>query len=334
MVSWTPGRGISYYNVTANAFDVVDKKACSTNGSSCNISSLRCGQSYRVSVSGQGQTCLSPAQDWLRINAAPCPPTQLMVNSSCESNNISVSWQASQGSVSYMAVAENTEGRQWSCNTSRTTCQISGLLCGQQYKVYAVGFDENCIGAKSDMKMIRTAPCVPQNIQNNLDCLSGVLNVTWQSTGYFSQFRTSVVSSKGNISICTTDKLYCVVPNMQCGLTYNVTVVAQDKDCNSSSSPINQVVTAPCPLTTFLPIVNCTTGVVSVTWNNSVAGVVHTVSAVDIAGRLHSCSGTNSGCSLSTLTCGTKYNVTITPSRNGCVGRNSPTKMITTGKDQ
>ncbi|XP_044055462.1 uncharacterized protein LOC122877670 [Siniperca chuatsi] len=330
VVSWTPGRGIRYYNASANAFDIAHQQACSTNVSSCNISSLRCGESYRVSVSGQGQKCPSPAQDWHRINTAPCPPTQLRVDSSCESNNISVSWQASQGSVSYMAVAENTQGRRWSCNTSSTTCQISGLLCGQTYKVYAVGVNEKCIGAHSDIKMIPTAPCVPHNIQNNLDCLSGVLNVTWQSTGYVFQFLTSVVSSKGHVSICKMDSHHCVVRNMQCGLTYNVTVVAQDEACNSSHSPTEQVLTAPCPLTTFLPTVNCTTGIVSVTWNNSMAGVVQTVSAVDTTGRRHNCSGTSSGCNLSTLECGTGYNVTITPSRNKCVGRDSPTKMITT----
>ena len=222
------------------------------------------------------------------------------------------------------------------------------------------------------------APCVPQNIQNNLDCLSGVLNVTWQSTGHVVWFHASVMSSKGHASSCRTDKRYCVVRNLQCGLTYNVTVVAQDESCNSSHSPTKQVITgmwssrwyphgiflcgicfhaarhkfncstyfiltltslplfvsAPCPLMTYLPTVNCTTGVVSVTWNDSMPGVMYTVSAVGTTGRQHNCSGTNSGCNLSMLECGTKYNISITPSRNGCVGRDSPQKMITTGKDR
>ncbi|XP_034531079.1 uncharacterized protein LOC117806306 [Notolabrus celidotus] len=330
MVSWMPGSGILYYNASAEAFDIVDLQGCSTNGSSCNISSLRCGESYRVSVSGQGERCISPARDWNRIITAPCPPTQLMVDSSCESNNILVSWQASQGSLSYMAVAENKEGREWSCNTTSTACQISSLPCGQQFQVYSVGVDDECIGAKSNIKVIRTAPCVPQNIQNDLDCLSGVLNVTWQSTGYFKQFRTSVVSSNGDVSICKTNEHHCVVPNMQCGLTYNVTVWAEDEACNSSYSSTMQVVTAPCPLTTFIPNVDCATGIVSVMWSNSVSGVMYTVSVVDTAGSRHNCSSADTGCDLTTLECGTKYNVTITPSRNGCVGRDSPTQMITT----
>lgn len=91
---------------------------------------------------------------------------------------------------------------------------------------------------------------------------------------------------------------------------------------------------APCAPSSFLSNVNCGTGVVSVTWNNSVAGVMYTVSAADAKGARHNCSSTNSGCNLSTLACGTQYNVTITPSRNECVGKGSQTKMVKTGKYQ
>lgn len=100
--------------------------------------------------------------------------------------------------------------------------------------------------------LLSPAPCVPQNIQNNLDCLSGVLNVTWQSTGHAPHFHTSVVSSNGHINICKTDKHHCVVHNMQCGLTYNVTVVAQDEACNSSHSPTKQVNTGIQDISAFL----------------------------------------------------------------------------------
>ncbi|PWA21255.1 hypothetical protein CCH79_00009504 [Gambusia affinis] len=329
-VSWTPGSGILNYSALASSFNTLEKKSCSTNGSSCNITSLRCGDSYKVSVSGQGQNCPSPSQYWNRINTAPCPPTNLTVSSSCTSNNISVSWQGSQGSMSYMAVAENENGRQWSCNTSSTTCQIPELLCGQKYDVYVVGIHSTCFGAKSEMKTIRTAPCVPENIETHLDCPSGVLNVTWESTGYFTRFQASVVSSKGHVNICTTERNYCVVRNVACETTYDVTVTAQDKACNSSHSPVKQVKTAPCPPSSFHPRVDCSSGVVSVTWNNSISGVVYTVSAVDEEGRAHNCSGTNSGCNIDTLQCGTEYNVSITPSWDACVGQNSDAVLIST----
>lgn len=88
---------------------------------------------------------------------------------------------------------------------------------------------------------------------------------------------------------------------------------------------------APCPLSSFHPLVDCSTGVVSVAWNNSMPGVVYTVSAVDTEGYIHNCSGTNSGCDINTLECGTEYNITITPSWDTCVGRESKAKMIKTG---
>lgn len=176
-----------------------------------------------------------------------------------------------------MAVAENTQGLKWSCNTTGTTCQIPNLPCGQDYNIYVSSIDWNCIGAKSQIKLIRvgenrqstcltfyfwppnlleysdqtsfvlsSAPCVPDNVQTNLDCLSGVLNISWQSTGYFVQFYASVVSSKGQVSSCETDSLNCVINGLQCDTTYSVTVMAQNEICNSSLSPTKQVTTGDC----------------------------------------------------------------------------------------
>ncbi|KAG7513796.1 fibronectin type III domain-containing protein 7 [Solea senegalensis] len=329
-VSWTPGSGILYYNASADPSSSAPQQTCSTGGSSCNITSLQCGETYIVSVSGQGQNCPSRAQEWNRITSAPCPPINFRVFSICKSNDIMLMWQSSLGSASYMAVAENAEGSKWSCNTSSTSCQISQLPCGQQYHVYAVGVDDTCFGDKSNVEVFSTAPCVPQNIQHHLDCRDGVLNITWESTGHALQFCTSLSSSQGHITTCVADQHHSVMSNLQCDLMYNVSVMAMDNSCNSSHSPQEQLFTAPCPLSSFLTTTDCSTGVVSVAWNTSVAGVVHTVTAVDKMGYTHNCTGTSSGCDLSPLDCGTEYNITITPSRDGCVGRDSPTQMITT----
>ncbi|XP_061739473.1 uncharacterized protein LOC133540674 [Nerophis ophidion] len=330
VVSWTRGSGIRYYNASADAFDVAHSETCSTNGTSCNISSLRCGESYKISVSGQGRDCPSPAQDWHRVTTAPCPPTQLRVDSSCDSEDIALSWQASPGSLTYTAVAENTRGQRWTCNTSSTSCSIPALQCGQSYQVYVSGVDDRCNGARSQIEEIQSAPCAPHHIQKDFDCRSGVLNVTWQSTGYAPYFHASVLSSEGDVSGCVTDGHHCVVQGMGCGLTYDVTVLVQDGACNSSRSPAEQVTTAPCPPSSFLPTLDCDTGTVRVNWTNSDAGVVYTVSAVDLTGRQHNCSATDGGCDLSTLDCGKEYNVTVTPSRDGCVGVISPSRWIQT----
>lgn len=89
-------------------------------------------------------------------SSAPCPPTQVSIQSSCDSDTVSVSWQTSQGSVSYMAVAESSGGHRTTCNTSLLTCDITGLQCGQTYQIYVSGVDGDCIGSRSEVRILET----------------------------------------------------------------------------------------------------------------------------------------------------------------------------------
>lgn len=57
LISWTPGNGALSFNATLQSFQDAQKHSCFTNGSSCNITSLPCGQHYNVSVTGYGQNC-------------------------------------------------------------------------------------------------------------------------------------------------------------------------------------------------------------------------------------------------------------------------------------
>ena len=77
---------------------------------------------------------------------------------------------------------------------------------------------------------------------------------------------------------------------------------------------------------------DCGTSVVSVSWNGSAAGTLYTATALGSDGQRHDCTG-RAGCSLSTLGCATEYNVSITPARGACMGSQSPTQLVRTGKD-
>ncbi|XP_012990390.2 uncharacterized protein LOC105029012 isoform X2 [Esox lucius] len=331
LISWTPGNGILTYNVSAEGFDITHYLTCSTSGSSCSISQLLCGQRYRVSISGEGRTCPSITNDWVTINTAPCPPTALSVQTSCSSNNISVNWTASHGSVSYTAVAQSIGGHELSCDTSFTACDILGLLCGQVYMVFVAGVDQNCVGTQSNVQVVHTAPCVPANVHNHLDCLSGVLTVTWQQRGNAPNFySTRVTSEHGVLTECQTNLTTCVVPSIQCGLTYSVVVDAQSDACKSSFSPTQHVTAAPCPPDTVIAVVDCATNIVTVNWDNSVAGVLYTVTAKGIGGQHFTCNTEDVGCDLRNLSCGVEYNVTVTPSKDDCVGVSTPSVLVKT----
>lgn len=60
--------------------------------------------------------------------------------------------------------------------------------------------------------------------------------------GHVAWFHVSVVSGTGQVSSCKTEKHHCVVPELQCGQTYSVKMLAQGELCNSSYSPTRQVV--------------------------------------------------------------------------------------------
>ncbi len=67
LISWTPGRGTLIYNASAEGFNVNHKVSCSTPGSTCNVTNLRCGIHYQVRVSGEGLTCADQSDDWITL---------------------------------------------------------------------------------------------------------------------------------------------------------------------------------------------------------------------------------------------------------------------------
>ncbi|XP_056304665.1 uncharacterized protein LOC130216807 [Danio aesculapii] len=329
LISWRPGNGILNYSASAEGFDVNHKVSCSTSGSSCNVTNLHCGNRYQVLVDGEGLTCPSQSDEWIALKTAPCPPAQVSIQSSCTSNTVSVSWQSSQGAVTYMAVAEDNGGRRVTCDTAQLTCNITGLQCGQTYQIYVSGVDGNCTGPKSEVHILETAPCVPQNVQTILKCQSTVLNITWQQQGQASYYHATVRSSDGKVLGCDSNVTQCQVPHIHCGLTYSVTVVAYSQTCNSSQSSVQHVTSAACPPHMVFPYLDCELNTLFVSWDSSVDGVLYIAKAFYSNNNhdYYMCNTTDTSCNIS-LRCGMNYNVTVVPLRDGCIGANSPVHHI------
>lgn len=49
-------------------------------------------------------------------------------------------------------------------------------------------------------------------------------------------------TSAGQVMFSVTDKPFFTVPNILCGLMYNVSVVAQNDKCNSSRSSVQSAI--------------------------------------------------------------------------------------------
>ncbi|KAJ8376161.1 hypothetical protein SKAU_G00067410 [Synaphobranchus kaupii] len=323
-ISWTPGLGTVLYNASAESLASGHQLSCSTNGSACNISSLQCGERYRVSVEGQGLACISRPGSWVPVNTAPCPPTQVTTLCSCGSSAASVSWEAAKGAVRYVAAAEDSGGNVVSCGTSGTACNLTGLSCGRTYNVSVTALDEECVGGRSESHTLTTAA-----VETNLVCQSGLLSVAWQQSDgallYHAVVRSSSGQSIAHVMVNATD----FSTDLPCGDTYNVTVYASDEVCNSSHSPAKLVTAAPCPPVSITTVVDCATSITSVFWD-SVHGVVYTVKAMEAGGHCSSCNTTDSNCALTNLHCGTVYNVTLSGSLDGCMGGHTSVYTIRT----
>ncbi|XP_048832460.1 uncharacterized protein LOC125708743 isoform X2 [Brienomyrus brachyistius] len=319
-ISWTPGKGTLSYSASAEALAITHSTSCTTATSSCDITSLECSQEYRVSVSGQGLTCLSPASSWITFNTASCPPTQVTVQSFCGSDTVSVSWTPVTGVMSYMAAAEGRDGHVASCNSSHTVCDIPGLHCGQIYEVFVAALDEHCIAGKSEMHILKTAPCEPQDVDIHLECQSGVLGLSWEPSRGADRYRVEVVSDNGLVKTCNTESTSCDIPDLQCGLEYTVSAVALDDKCNSSHSLAKSFTSAPCPPDHITASADCFTGNVSIFWSPTVQGVQYVVTVKEPGSRFQVCNVTGLQCVISGLQCGAEYTLEVSGETDGCVG--------------
>ncbi|XP_056336881.1 uncharacterized protein fndc7rs1 [Danio aesculapii] len=319
LVSWTPGNGALSVNVTLQSFQDSQLHSCLTNGSSCNISSLQCGQRYSISVTGNGQAGTSVSTPSATVDTAPCAPTQVNVSLAHGSDTASVSWAASSGFVSYYVVtAEYDNGRALTCNSSSTSCNISGLACSEAYNVSITAMSANCTGQRSEVRHINTALCAPQNVSANVSCSSNIATVTWGRSRKADIYSVKASSANGLSVNCTSASTSCDLMALTCGESYTITAKAGGSNCSSTQSTPVQIQTAPCTPRNVLAVVDCFTNVLAVSWTPSVGGQYYTATLQDSNGLSTSCQSTGSQCNITGLRCGQLYSINVTASDNLC----------------
>lgn len=77
------------------------------------------------------------------------------------------------------------------------------------------------------------APCDPKDVTADLNCLSGVVTVTW-GTSAGANYYTVLAETSRFFDSCNSTSTSCQLSQLQCGEDYTVTVLAGDGKCNSS----------------------------------------------------------------------------------------------------
>lgn len=87
---------------------------------------------------------------------APCIPQYLKANLSCSENVASVSWNQSRGGQLYRVRAVGGDGHEDQCISYDSHCDLTGLHCGQTYRVTVAAEDITCRSKPSDSVTIKT----------------------------------------------------------------------------------------------------------------------------------------------------------------------------------
>lgn len=211
------------------------------------------------------------------------------------------------------------------------------------------------------MLLLRSpAPCEPQDVDIHLECQSGVLGLSWEPSSGADRYRVEVVSDDGLVKTCETESTSCDIPELQCGLSHNVSAVALDDKCSSSHSLAKSfttgqpfpcllysytevrcgfliyiclppIRTAPCPPDHITASADCFSGNISIFWSPTVQGVQYVVTVKEPGSHFQVCNVTGPRCVISSLQCGAEYTMEVSGERDGCVGAPSTEHPFQTG---
>ena len=63
----------------------------------------------------------------------------------------------------------------------------------------------------------------------------------WQASSGANSYLVYAIGVEEHVAGCETDSTSCVVPDLMCGFTYNVSVIAISDECNVTESAITQM---------------------------------------------------------------------------------------------
>ncbi|KAM6199374.1 fibronectin type III domain-containing protein 7 [Sarcoramphus papa] len=200
---------------------------------------------YRItvrSINSGGKSQPSPFRKAKTVLAAPV----LSVSSpSCDS--IAVSWKAVHMAAGFFVSVMRSDGlgRMLKENTTNTSLIFANLDPGTLYTIKAYAWNVNGIPGDDFTYNQRTSPKAPADVQVAFN--SGALRavVSWIPTEGALAY--SVTASSGLLKLkCNTSSASCMVPSLQCGSEYYVSVTAYNDAGSSKPTDAVSLKTIPC----------------------------------------------------------------------------------------
>ncbi|XP_056277189.1 fibronectin-like [Pseudoliparis swirei] len=330
-VSWSASRGAEQYSVTAHSSH--SNVSCHTSDHSCSLDIITCGHRSTVQVVAMNDNCSSIPSQALILTSAPCPPQNVSSEVSCWSNDMTVSWDANSDADHFMVSVTSADGgSSESCNATSTACSISNVTCGNTFRVQVASVRGARRSQLSPALSILSAPCQPQGIRGNLDCVTNSAEISWDAAPGADRYAVSAVGGGGETANCTaSSNTTCEVADLACGVLYNFSVTAKNSKCESQPSATFSLQTALCSLAGITAVPQCHNSSILVLWDLMEGGEGSTVytATAEAADRTYlSCNNTDTGCYLHGARCDLHYTVVVAASSDQCSSLRSPPSRI------
>ncbi|NXU02604.1 FNDC7 protein, partial [Buphagus erythrorhynchus] len=242
-VEWRAVPGATNYMLTAEDGDSFIKTI--VKNSPGTVTGLKPATLYRItvrSINSGGKSQPSPFRKVKTVLAAPI----LSVHSpSCDS--IAVSWKAVHMAAGFSVSLMRSDGlgRMLKKNTTNTSLIFTNLDPGTLYTIKAYAWNANGIPGDDFTYNQRTSPNAPVDVKVAFN--SGALRavVSWMPTEGALTYSVTVFSGLLKLR-CNTSSASCVVPSLQCGSEYYVSVIAYNDAGSSEPTDAISFKTVPC----------------------------------------------------------------------------------------
>ncbi|XP_075142276.1 fibronectin type III domain-containing protein 7-like [Leptodactylus fuscus] len=316
-VTWSPSRGAVSYVVVAKGNNG-HTLSCNTTTNMCAIQGVRCGYTYSVLVTAWNAYCSTEADTEATVETVPCTPDVVEVDIDCMRSEVLVSWNDTNlYPAFYKAVAIDPSGNEHFCADFSTSCQISGLECGLEYGFLVYSSNRQCQSLNSPVLKSMTAPCQPRDIITDVQCENNNALISWTESRGANYYLTTL-SGNGTIFNCNTTATNCSYLSLQCGQTYNVSVMAVDDKCHSLLSSVSTFETAPCQPQGLTVDLDCSSQIASMFWKESDGAQIYNVVIESNNGAVSSYTTNNTFFSSNGLACGQTYGFSVVAMGRTC----------------
>ncbi|KTF95187.1 hypothetical protein cypCar_00023202, partial [Cyprinus carpio] len=316
VMSWEEREVVDYY--VARAISAAGEYLlCNSTSSVCSFPTLGCGETFTFTVTAYRGHCQSDASAPVYLTTDPCKPENVSAHVSCDSETVALDWSKAKGASFYIVMATGSLGYFVDFNTTSTNLSVS-LLCGQSYNVSVQANSDTCDSPLSIPAVFRLAPCTPLNLVTYFECDNQLGSVSWGPSDGANMYTATAVGEDGHTHLCVTNGTSCTWEDLHCGEIYNVTVTANDSRCTSARSNSTTIHMAPCVPQGLSPILDCGTGVGSLSWASSAGAETYEVVAVNEDGNTLAFSTNITSGHLSELLCGKQYQVTVRAINRQC----------------